>query len=91
MYSAWTQHITDNKEKEDFRNSVLGAKRVLERLKALMQMDLEALNLKEVNTESYEIPNWDYKQAHTNGNKACLYKYLKLIDLDQQNRTETKE
>lgn len=84
MYTTWTDHITEVKEKEEFKKDIISSKRVLDRLKAVMEEDLETINHKEVNAKSYEIPNWDYKQAHVNGNKAYLYKYLKLIDLDQQ-------
>lgn len=37
----------------------------------------------ERNTDTYNIPNWDYRQAHLNGFKDCLNKINKIISIDQ--------
>lgn len=84
MYIAWTKHITDDKEKEEFRKDVIASKRVLDRLKAIIDESEQDLGRSEINPKNYEIPNWDYRQAHNNGYRASLYHIKKLIDLDQQ-------
>lgn len=80
----WTKHLEDLNEKAEFEKTVLGSKRVLNRLKDILNEQEEALNINEVSPKNYEIPNWDYKQAHSNGYRQCLNVLKKLIDLDQQ-------
>ena len=86
MISAWTKHLSDEQEKERFRNSVLSWKSVLQRLQALLdEMQSEQDGI-ERNSKIYDIPNWDYRQAHLNGFKDCLNKVNKIINLDQENK-----
>lgn len=84
MISAWTKHISDEDEKQRFKNSVLGSKIVLERLQALLNEMKEDVEGTELSTKIYDIPNWDYRQADTNGFKRCLKLVNKIITLDQQ-------
>lgn len=86
MISAWTKHISDEQEKEQFRNSVLGSKQVLRRLQALLNEMKEDADSTELNTKIYDMPNWDYRQADTNGYKRCLKHISKLINLDQEEK-----
>lgn len=86
MISAWTKHIKDESEKERFNNELLGSKRVLDRLGALLQEVEGDLDNTEMNPKIYDLPNWDYRQAHTNGYRACLKTIKKLITLDQQDK-----
>jgi hypothetical protein len=87
MYSKWTSHLKTPEEKEQFKNSVLGSKRVLQRLQEVLdEMETEVMKA-EINPKTYEIPNWANRQAHNNGYRQCLFLVKKLIDLDQQ---ETK-
>lgn len=83
MISAWTKHISDEDEKQRFKNSVLGSKTVLDRLQELIdEMKADADNL-EMSTKVYDVPNWDYRQADLNGYKRCLKQISKIINLDQ--------
>jgi hypothetical protein len=84
MYTIWTKHIEDPNEKIEFEKTVFGSKRVLNRLKDLLKEQEDALNIAEVSPKNYEIPNWDYRQAHNNGYRQCLNVLKKLVDLDQQ-------
>jgi hypothetical protein len=81
MISAWTKHLSDPKDKEQFRNSVLGSKTVLNRLKALLDEE-EADLIKAEN--DYTNPNWDYRQADANGYRRCIRKIQKIINLDHK-------
>lgn len=85
MISAWTKHLSDE-EKERFKNEVLGSKRVLNRLQALLNEMKEDVDQLELNTKIYDIPNWDYRQADTNGYKRCLKQISRIINLDQENK-----
>ena len=84
MISAWTKNITDEDAKARFKREVLRSKTVLIRLGQLldeMKVDVEST---EMNTKIYDIPNWDYRQADTNGFKRALKLVNKIISLDQE-------
>jgi len=84
MYTKWTSHINDPTEKESFQNSVLAARRVLDRQMAILKEELNTLDRSELDVKQFSVPNWDYLQAYKNGCRAMLNFNLKLIDLDQQ-------
>lgn len=84
MISAWHQHLKTEEEKARFKNSVLGSKVVLDRLNDILTTMKDEQDSIERNTEMYDLPNWDYRQAHLNGFKDCLLKVQKLINLDQE-------
>jgi hypothetical protein len=84
MYLDWTKHLTDVKEQDRFQKSVLGSKQVLDRLGAILKEYEKSLDRSETDVSTYETPNWDYKQAHKNGYRACLTKIRDLINLDQR-------
>jgi hypothetical protein len=84
MYTRWTQHLSTEEEKESFRKEIYSAKRVLERLKAIIEDDENGLDRSEMHPETYAKPNWDYHQAHKNGIRQYMYQLKTLIDLDQQ-------
>lgn len=86
MISAWTKHLKTDQEKERFKNSVLGSKVVLDRLQSLMDEEKADLENLENNPKLYDLPNWDYRQAHSNGFRAALKMVSKLITLDQQDK-----
>lgn len=83
MITAWTKHISDEKQKEQFKNEILGSKRVLERLSVLVDQLDYGLAEEEISPKAYDNPNWAYRQAHANGVKAALRKIKTLLDLDQ--------
>lgn len=83
MISKWTDNLKTAEEKERFRNFVLGSKPVLDRLNQILTTIKDEQDSIERNTELYDLPNWDYRQAHLNGFKDCLHKVQKIINLDQ--------
>ncbi len=89
MFSRWTQHLKDPKEKEDFEREIWSAKRVLERQKAIIDEDETALDRSEMNQHIYDLPNWENRQAHKNGNRQYMHTMRILIDLDQQKKETT--
>lgn len=83
MITKWTDHLKTAEEKEQFKSFVLGSKPVLDRLNQILKtMDDEQDSI-ERNSKMYDLPNWDYRQAHLNGFKDCLNKIQKTINLDQ--------
>ena len=84
MITKWTSHLKTEKEKDDFALEVQGSKRVLDRLLEIINESEKDLNQAEINTKTYEVPNWDYRQAHNNGYRQCLYIMKRIVDLDQR-------
>lgn len=84
MYSVWTKHLTDDKEKERFASTVQGSKVLLDRLTDILTEMETQLDRFELDPANYDIANWSYKQADANGSRRILRKIKNLIDLDQQ-------
>jgi hypothetical protein len=84
MYIDWTRHIEDPEEKENFKQSVMGSKRTLDRLKDILTEYEKSLDRDESNIAIYDSPNWAYRQAFQNGCRAYIRRIKTLIDLDQQ-------
>jgi len=83
MISKWTSHLKDPEEKQRFESSILGSKRVLDRQKEIIDEMISELNIAETSPKNYEIPNWDYRQAHNNGYRQCLNVMRKLITIEE--------
>jgi hypothetical protein len=84
MYSRWTQHLNTEEEKERFRNEIHSARRVLERLKDMVDEDLSMMDKSEQDQRIYDLPNWDYRQAHKNGGRQYATQMYNLVNLDHQ-------
>jgi len=84
MYSIWTKNIKDPEEKVSFESSILGSKRVLNRLRTLIDEEKTGLDFTEQDHKSFDTPNWQYKTAYFFGYAAALMWIRRLIDLDQQ-------
>lgn len=72
MITAWTKNCKSVEDKERFENQFKGSQAVLERLQELLDEEKRGLEAAEISPKIYDTPNWDYKQAHTNGFKAAL-------------------
>lgn len=83
MITAWTKNLSSDDDVVRFQNQFKGSKAVLERLQQLMDEEKTALESAEMSSKIYDSPNWDYKQAHTNGFKAALKMVSTLIKPDQ--------
>jgi hypothetical protein len=82
--SAWHKHLDTEEEKVRFKNAVEGSKIVLNRLTALLNEMEEDLSRSELSSKNYDTPNWAYKQAHVNGQKAQIRTIKFLINLDPE-------
>lgn len=91
MYTSWTSHLTDEKDKEAFQNRVWRAKPVLERAVNLIDKELKAIDDTERDPKAYDNPAWPYKQAYKNGMRSGLSIIKRLIDLDEQQKPKKKE
>jgi hypothetical protein len=50
-------------------------------LDTLLQDEYTQLDRQEVDPSVYDTPNWAYRQAHKNGQRAMLEKIRKIISL----------
>jgi hypothetical protein len=91
MFTIWTKHLKDDEQISQFENTVHSSKTVLDRLKTLIEEDEKAQMASELDPTGFNTPNWTEKQASRIGYRACLAKYKKLVDLDQQKVPSTKE
>ena len=87
MYTEWTQHLSTDKEKEEFEREIHGSKRVLQRLKAIIEQRETNLDKLEMSAKDFETPNWAYKQAFRNGHRSALEIVKKYISIDQQEKS----
>ena len=83
MYTIWTKHLAED-QKQRFRDQIIGSKDILERLMDILKDEEKTLDRSETDIKSFDVPNWDYKQAYKNGYRAAIGVMLKLINLDQQ-------
>ena len=82
MNLAWTKNLSSQDDTDHFKRQLLSSRGVLERLQELLDEEKRALDAAEINPNIYDSPNWDYKQAHANGFRACLKMVSKLIYID---------
>jgi hypothetical protein len=87
MYTKWTEHLTDQSEKEGFEKSVKSARPVLNRLRDILKEQDKSIDRAELNADAYDNPAWAHKQAFRNGQRAALMRLIDLVDLDQQKGT----
>ena len=83
MKTVWTKHLSNDTEKQQFINEILGSKRVLARLGDLIDELEHGLEEQELSPKAYDNPNWAFRQAHVNGMKSVLRKIKSLTSLDQ--------
>ena len=84
MITNWTNHLKEDKEKQNFLNEVKSSRRVLERLSTMLD-DLDKSQERiELSAEFYTLPNWEYRQSNVNGFRRALNLVKTIIKLDQQ-------
>lgn len=84
MITTWIKHLKDPGERLKFEKSIKHSRWILDHLSSILKELEQDLNSSEISIKTYDSPNWDYKQAHTNGYRECLSKIQKLINLDQK-------
>lgn len=82
MKIAWTKHLADPKEKQDFENSIRASKHILRRIGEICDEMERGLDVSETSKHQYENPNWQYLQADNNGYRRCLKELRELMDID---------
>lgn len=88
MITAWTRHIKDEHEKQQFESSLLHSKWLLDHLKTILVSMDEDHERAEISPKVYDLPNWENRQADSNGYRRCLKQITKLITLDPKEQNE---
>ena len=88
MISAWTKHLSSAEEKEKFEKGLRSSRWIIDRLSDMLKQIEENVVNTETSLRTYETPNWDYRQADTNGYRRCLNTIQKLLDLDQKDKND---
>lgn len=78
MLIDWTKHLKDPEAKAKFEDQIRGARPVLEHLLKIVEDSRGALDRSETNINVYAAPNWDFRQAHKNGNRETL-NYFEIL------------
>lgn len=86
MKTVWTQHIKDPEEKAKFEEGVRHNRWILDHLKSILDKMDKDFERAELSPKMYDLPNWENRQAHSNGYRQCLNSIRNLINLDQEER-----
>lgn len=80
MKSVWFQDLK-GQEAEDFKKSVLGSKKVLDKLSKIVYTMIKD-GEKSV-TNDYDSPAWAFKQADAIGYKRALQRVIEVLTVDE--------
>ena len=83
LFTRWTKHLPKD-EHEDFRKTIRAHRVVLDRLKELLEEDLEACKKSQSSKIHYRDACWPMFQADHIGEQRALEKVIKLITLDEE-------
>jgi len=84
MITAWTRNLSTQQEKDNFEKGLRSSKYILDRLSDILTEAENDLNSAEISAKNYDTPNWDFKQAHVNGQKSTLRTIKRLLNLDKE-------
>lgn len=79
LTTLWTQGLS-GKEKEDFEFIIRNNTQLLSRLQEILLEKGDEILRNETTEDQYEIPNWQFLQAHRNGQKEMIRVLLKLTE-----------
>lgn len=82
MITAWTKHLTNPEEKEQYTKSLRNSKWILDHLSDLLTKVETDVTRQEISPRAYDNANWPYRQAHANGFKQAIRTVKQLISLD---------
>lgn len=80
--TLWIQDLKDQELRDHFTKTVMNSSNdvVLMKLKKIIKTKIESLEHAERNIKVYDIPNWSYLQADSNGTLRTLKLIETLLD-----------
>lgn len=82
MKLEWFSHLSNPKDKESFKKSLLGSKIVLDRLKEICYNKINSGE--KASVMDYDNPSWAYRQAHLNGYLQAYREISELCKVSDQ-------
>lgn len=80
MKLEWFKHLKTPEEQAKFKENVLGAKKILDRLQEICYNRVQ--NGKPTSLKSYESPSWSYLQADRVGYERAYNEIISLLDIN---------
>lgn len=77
--TKWTKHIRNQKEREQLEATIRASRTALDRLKQIIEEEVELLNNQEASPNDFTDAAWAFKQAHRNGQRAFAKSVLDLL------------
>lgn len=81
--TKWLRDVTQE-EREERRKFVLAHAPVLQQLKKILQVELEAVETKQESPSGYSSPAWAAQQADYLATRRTLKEIIALITFDQK-------
>lgn len=79
LSTLWTKHITDEKERAQFRETVQHSTLVLGRLRKILEDKIEDAEAYRLSKDRYNLKAWSYHQADCNGVIRTLKEVVDLL------------
>lgn len=77
--SKWTKNKRNEAERVQLEKTILASRTALDRLKEIIEEEVELLNNQEASLNDYTDAAWSHKQAHRNGQRAFAKSILDLL------------
>lgn len=79
MHPQWTRHLKDPKDKQEFEQLLRGNTTIFNRILGIIKEEEDTIERWIDNPATFDSPNWEYKFAYKNGDRARLTKLKNLI------------
>ena len=77
--TKWTNGITKKEDKDDLRKRIESSKDVLDRLKVMLEIELESSVKEASSEENFSMPSWSEYQASKLGEQRALRAVIDLL------------
>lgn len=79
MKTVWTSGMNEE-QKEELKSSFYASNEIRKRLKEILTMKYESARVEMRSKDTYESPNWAFKQADLCGYERALNEVISLIE-----------
>jgi len=77
---VWTKHLQDSEQQQQLEATLRSSKTAITRLREIIDEKERDLLASETSIKDFEDPNWSYKQAYKNGQRAGYRELRQLLD-----------
>lgn len=84
--TPWVRHLRqgDQEAQSNFEGAIRNATVAIQRLREILQEELDQLDRQESSDSQFDKPNWEYLQAYRNGQRSKLRGWKQLLTFDQE-------